>query len=102
MVEIGIDIWQGVTPENDLPAIIEETEGKLLLFGGINMPGIDYPGVDEETIRAHIRQTLDKYGPTKHYLPIFTSWLPVYPGVREIGCDEMEKYGAVVAQRVFG
>jgi hypothetical protein len=101
MVEIGIDIWQGVTPENDIPLIAEETEGKLLLFGGIDMPSIDYPDVKEEAIRDHIRQTLDKYAPTKRYLPIFTSWLPVYPGVREIGCDEMEKYGAIVAQRVF-
>jgi hypothetical protein len=102
MVEIGIDIWQGITPENDIHAIVEKTGGKLLMFGGIDMPSIDYQDVPEEIIRAHIRHTLDKYGPTKRFLPIFTSWLPVYPGVREIGSDEMEKYGAVVAERVFG
>ncbi|MDR3209755.1 MAG: methyltransferase [Oscillospiraceae bacterium] len=102
MVEIGLDVWQGVTPENDIPAIAEKTGGKLLLFGGIDMPSIDYPGVTEDTIRAHIRETLDKYAATKRYLPIFSSWLPVYPGVAEIARDEMARYGAVVSERVFG
>ena len=102
MVEIGIDIWQGVTPENNLPAIVEKTGGDLFLLGGINMPAIDYPGVTEDVIRAHIRETLDKYASTKRFLPMFTSWLPVYPNVREIGCDEAEKYGAVIAKKVFG
>ncbi|MCL2401633.1 MAG: uroporphyrinogen decarboxylase (URO-D) [Oscillospiraceae bacterium] len=102
MVEAGLDVWQGVTPENNFPAIVEKTEGKLLLFGGLDMPSIDYPGVTEEAIRAHIREALDKYAPTKRYLPIFSSWLPIFPGVKEIACDEMDKYGAVVAERVFG
>ena len=102
MVEIGIDVWQGVTPENDIPAIIEKTHGKLLVFGGLNMPAIDYPGVTEDTVRNHIRLTLDKYGPTKRFLPMFTSWAPIYEGVYDAATDEMDKYGAVVAARVFG
>jgi len=28
--------------------------------------------------------------------------MPVYPGVLEIGCDEMEKYGTTIAKQVFG
>ena len=102
MVEIGVDVWQGITPENDIPAIVGKTGGRLLLWGGIDMPAIDYAGVTEDVVRAHIRQTLDKYVPTKRFAPMFSSWMPVYPGVLEIGCDEMEKYGAVVAGRVFG
>jgi len=94
MVEVGIDVWQGVTPENDIPSIVEKTEGKLLIFGGINMPSIDYPGVPEDVIRAHIREQIDKYAPTKRYLPIFSSWMPVYSGVLETARDEMEKHGA--------
>jgi hypothetical protein len=101
MVEIGIDIWQGVTPENDIPKVVERTGGKLFLWGGIDMPSIDFPGVTEDVIRAGIRKTIDSYAPTKRFLPMFSSWVPVYPGVREIGCDEMEKYGAVVAKKVF-
>ena len=102
MLEIGMDIWQGITPENDIPGVVERTQGKLFLFGGINMPVIDYPGATEEQVRTHIRETIDKYAPTKHFLPMFCSWLPVTPGVKEIACEEMEKYGAIVAERVFG
>ena len=99
MVEAGIDIWQGVTPENDLASIAERTEGKLLLFGGIDMPSIDYPGVPEEAIRAHIRDVIDKYAPIGRWLPIFSSWMPIHGGVREIACDEMEKYGSAYCAR---
>ena len=102
MVEIGIDIWQGVTPENDIPAIVEKTGGKLLLLGGLSMPDIDYPGVTEDVIRLRVREAIDKYAPTKRFLPMFTSWLPVYPHVKEIASDEMEKYGMAVAEKVFG
>ena len=101
MVEVGIDIWQGVTPENDIHKIVELTQGKLLIFGGIDMPSIDYPGVTGDTVRASIRESLDKYGPTKRYTPIFTSWMPIYEGVYETGTDEMERYGAEVAAKVF-
>ena len=102
MVEVGIDVWQGVTPENGIEDVVSMTDGKLFLFGGIDMPSIDYPGSTEEVIRAHIREALDKYAPTKRYLPIFSSWMPVFPHVADIARDEMEKYGAVVAERVFG
>lgn len=102
MVEVGMDIWQGITPENDIPAVVARTGGELLLFGGTNMPSIDYPGVTEATIRAHIRETMDKYAPTKRFLPVFSSWLPVFPGVKEIACDEMDKHGETLAQQIFG
>ena len=102
MPEIGIDVWQGVTPENDIPSIVEKTGGKLFLWGGIDMPVIDYPGATEEDIRAQVRAAIDKYAPTKRYLPMFCSWMPITPGAKEIACDEMEKYGAIIAERVFG
>ncbi|MCL2201918.1 MAG: methyltransferase [Oscillospiraceae bacterium] len=102
MVEIGIDVWQGVTPQNDIPAIVSETGGELLLFGGLDMPSIDYPGVTEEVVRAHVREMMDKYVPTKHLIPMFPSWMPLYPGVKEWACDEMDKHGAVLAKQVFG
>ena len=102
MVEIGIDIWQGATPQNDIPNVIKRTDGKLFIFGGFDMPSIDYPGVTEDVIRAHVREVIDNYAPTKRFLPIFSCWLPVYPEVKEIACDEMAKYGPVVAERVYG
>jgi hypothetical protein len=102
MVDVGIEIWQGTTPENDIPAVIERTNHKLLIFGGIDMSKIDFPDAEESVIRAHIRDTLDKYAPSGRFLPIFSSWLPVYPHVAAIGRDEMRVYGAETAKRIFG
>jgi hypothetical protein len=101
MVELGIDIWQGPTPENDIRGVIERTEGKLFLLGGIDMSVIDFPDVPEEKIRGHIRSVIDAYGPLGHFLPCFTSIRPVYNRVMEIGNDEMNRYGADFAARHF-
>ena len=102
MVEIGIDVWQGTTPQNDIHGIIEKTCGKLFIWGGFDMPSIDYPGVTEEVIREYVRRILDKYVPSKRFLPMFSSWMPVYPRVKEIACDEIGKYGSIVAEKVYG
>lgn len=101
MVEIGINIWQGPTPENDIPGVIERTGGKLFMFGGVDMSRIDRPDADEKTIRAHIRETFDRYAPCGHFLPIFTSWMPVHSFVADIARDEMKTYGAYMAEKLF-
>jgi hypothetical protein len=102
MVEIGMDIWQGPTPENDIPGVIRRTEGKLFMLGGIDMSKIDHPDAGEQLIREHIRSTFDKYASRGHFLPCFTSWMPVNAHVAEIGRDEMNKCGAVTAEKLFG
>ena len=35
MAEIGIQVWQGVLPENDIPALQRHLRGRLVLMGGI-------------------------------------------------------------------
>ena len=102
MVEIGMDVWQGPTPENDIPDVIKRTDGKLFLFGGIDMSKIDHAAADEGVIRAHIRETFDHYVPCGHFLPCFTSWMPVHSTVAEIARDEMNAYGSKLAQQLFG
>ncbi|MDR0839310.1 MAG: hypothetical protein LBN99_06665 [Oscillospiraceae bacterium] len=100
MVEAGIDIWQGATPENDIPGVVKRTGGRLFIFGGIDMSAIDRPDAEEAAIRGHVRATLDKYASTGRFHPIFSSWLPVYPHVGAIARDEMRVYGAVVGDRL--
>ena len=102
MVEIGMDVWQGPTPENDIPDVIRRTGGKLFMFGGVDMSVIDRADADEELIRAHIRETFDQYAPSGHFLPCFTSWMPVHSRVAEIARDEMNKYGAAMVDKLFG
>ena len=35
MAEIGIQVWQGVLPENDIPALQQKLHGRLVLMGGM-------------------------------------------------------------------
>lgn len=102
MVDIGIDVWQGPTPENNIPDVIQRTNGKLFMLGGIDMSLIDRPDADEDLIRAHIRDTFNKYAPCGYFLPCFTSWMPVHPHVAQIARDEMNTYGAIMASKLFG
>jgi len=102
MAEIGVDIWQGTTPENDIPGVIKRTEGKLFIMGGTDMPLIDIEGIDEEIVRAHIRSVYDKYAPCGHFIPCCTNVIPMDKRVWEIFSDEMNRYGAVMAERLFG
>ena len=69
MVEIGIDIWQGVIPQNDIVAIQEKTGGRLAMIGGIDGPAIDNPDTPEEAIVAEVRRCVDTYCPAGRFFP---------------------------------
>ena len=93
MVEIGIDIWQGVIPENDIVAIQEITQGKLAMIGGIDVPGIDIEGMPEETIRAEVRRAIDTYCERGRFYPGMPAGACYIPRNNEIANDELIKYG---------
>lgn len=101
MVDIGIDMWQGVLPQNDIPAVIERTEGKLFLLGGIDMQKIDFPDSKEEDIRAHAREVIDTYAHLGSFIPCPTNITPIYKHVEEILNDELNKYGKEFADKHF-
>ncbi len=69
MVDIGIDIWQGVIPQNDIVAIQEKTGGKLAMIGGVDGPAIDNPDTSEEAIVAEVRRCVDTYCPAGRFFP---------------------------------
>lgn len=56
MAEIGIQVWQGVLPENDIPALQRHLGGKLVLMGGIgssHRPRRRHAGGDTLLHRGH-------------------------------------------------
>ena len=91
MVDLGINIWQGVTPENDIPAVQAAVQGKLTLMGGINAPIVDRVGASEENIREEVRRCLREYCPGGYFLPCVTSEQAFTPGVQEIIDDELRR-----------
>ena len=95
MKEIGIQIWQGTLPENDIPALQRQLHGSLVLMGGIGA-AIDRPDSTEEEIRSYVRDALARYCPGGHYIPCITYGImgTVYPHVDPIIDDEIDRYNA--------
>lgn len=102
MAEIGIDIWQGVLPANDIHELSERVGDRMLLMGGIDSV-IDRADASEEEIRKETRRALEEYGDLKGFWPGITYGAPgsIYPHVDKYIQDEinrfnMEKYGVAI------
>lgn len=93
MADIGIDIWQGAIPQNDIVAIQKQLGGRMAIMGGIDAQVIDMPVADEETIRQEVRRAIDTYVPQGHFIPCIPNIVPIYPEVRRIYEDELVRYG---------
>lgn len=93
MVEMGIDIWQGVLNTNDIPKLQRQLQGRMLLMGGVDSV-IDRPDSTEEEIRAEVRKVCQTYGPNGGFVPGITYGRPgtLYPHVNQIMVDEIHRY----------
>lgn len=100
MVELGISIWQGVLPQNDIVRLQEQLQGRMVLMGGIDAAIVDRPNTPEDVIRAEVRRACETYGPGGGFIPCITYGGPgsIFPGVYETISDEIEKYN----QEIYG
>ena len=99
MVEMGIDIWQGVIPQNDIVEIQRITEGKLPMIGGIDGPAIDIANITEEQIRGEVRRAIDTYCPAGRFYPSIPNTRCFREWNNQIAQDEMVKYGIEWAKK---
>ena len=95
MAEIGIQVWQGVLPENNIPALQNRLKGTMVLMGGIGA-AIDREDAGEEEVRSYVHDALHEYCPGGHYIPSITYGLSgtVYKHVDPWIDDEIRKYNA--------
>lgn len=93
MAEIGIQVWQGVLPENDIPALQQRLGGRMVLMGGIGA-AIDRADAGEEEVRAYVHDALHRYCPGGHFIPSITYGIAgtVYKHVDPWIDDEIRKY----------
>ena len=68
MAEIGIQVWQGVLPENDIPALQRHLNGRLTLMGGFGA-AIDRKDAAPEEILTYARDVLRRDCPGGHFIP---------------------------------
>jgi len=94
MVDLHIDVWQGIIPQNDIVAIQKKLNGRMALMGGLDAAVIDRPDATEGDIRKETRRTLDSYCPGGHFIPCITYGGPgtIYPAGDELINDEIDRY----------
>ena len=93
MVDIGIDIWQGVLPTNNIPKIVEQLDGRMTIMGGIDSV-VDRADATEEEIRAEMKRALDTYGHLPHFVLSYTYGGPgtIFPHVQPIEEKMIDEY----------
>ena len=99
MVEMGIDIWQGVIAQNDIAEIQRVVDGRMVLIGGIDGPKIDVEDITEEEIRAEVRRVIDSFCPAGKFSPSIPNGRCFREWNNDIYRDELEKYGREWAQK---
>jgi hypothetical protein len=94
MVELGIDIWQGVLPQNDIRKLQTQLHGRMTLMGGIDAAIVDREDSTEEEIRMHVRDVCESFGPGGHFIPCITYGAPgtIYPAGDKYINDEIDLY----------
>ena len=94
MPEIGVDVWQGVLPQNDIPRLQRALEGRMALMGGIDAAVVDRVDATEAEIRAEVRRACSEYGPGGHYIPSLTYAGPsvLHPHVGPVIRDEIDAW----------
>lgn len=93
MEEIGIDIWQGVVPSNDICKIAGELNGDMVLFGGIDSI-LDREDTQMEEVQAEVNRCCDTYGHLKRFIPGWTYGDPdtLYPHVKPLVSEAISNW----------
>lgn len=93
MAEIGVDVWQGVLPTNDIEKLTKQLDGRMALMGGVDSK-IDRGDATEEEIRREVRRVCEAYGNLPNFLPGHTYGGPgtIFPHVEPIIIDEIERF----------
>jgi len=95
MIDMGIDIWQGVMTTNHTPDLIKQYGGQITFMGELDSGPLDHPGWDAKVIAEHVERACRSCG--KHsFIPCLTQGLNFssFPGVYDAAShaiDEMSK-----------
>jgi len=72
MADMGLSVWQGVLPQNDIARLQTELGGRMTLMGGLDAAELDAASATEESVRAAVRGVCEAFGPAGHFIPCFT------------------------------
>lgn len=92
MIEMGIDIWQGVMKSNDIADCIKQYGGQITFMGGVDSAEVDNPYWTEEIVAAKVREACETFGKL-YFIPGASQGLPLsnYEGVYDCMTREINK-----------
>ena len=92
MIDMGIDIWQGVMNTNNIPELIKQYAGQITFMGGIDSASVDYEGWTQEVVHNEVFRACKECG-IHSFIPNASQGLPMstYPGVYDALTEEIDK-----------
>ncbi|UWG98705.1 uroporphyrinogen decarboxylase [Dehalobacter sp. DCM] len=98
MIEVGIDIWQGVMNTNNIPELVKQYGGKLTFMGALHSGEIDFPEWKPEICAEHVEKACRTIG-KNFFIPCLTQGGPAssFPGVY----DEVNKLIDKMSKEMF-
>ena len=97
MIDMGIDIWQGVMSTNNIPELIKKYGGKISFMGGIDSAKVDYEGWTKDVIAREVKKACDANGKL-YYIPCGSIGLATstFPGVYDALSEAIAAYSKEV------
>ena len=92
MIDMGIDIWQGVMTSNNTPDLIKKYGGQISFMGDIDSGPLDHQNWDAKMIAEHVEKACRRCG--KHYfIPCLTQGLGFssFPGVYDAANESIDQ-----------
>lgn len=91
MIDMGIDIWQGVMTTNNISKLIQTYGGQISFMGGIDSASVDFAGWTREIVAREVRRACETYG-ALYFIPSASQGLPVstFPGVYQAISEEID------------
>ena len=92
MIEMGVDIWQGVMSPNNVDELVKRYGGQISFMGGIDNGIVDRVDWTPELIDREVRKAI-KDGGKLYYIPDTTMGDPSssYPGVYEAVTEKIKE-----------
>lgn len=92
MIEMGIDIWQGVMTTNNTPELIKKYGGKISFMGDIDSGVVDFPAWTPEIVAKEVERACKNCGKL-YFIPNLTQGLNFssFPGVYDSASEAIEK-----------
>jgi hypothetical protein len=92
MIEMGVDVFQGCTTQNNVPELVKKYGGKISFMGDLNNGVLDKGDRTKELVKAEVERACRSNGKL-YYIPCLTMGGPgsSFPGVYEAVDAEIDR-----------